>query len=109
MFPRGVSTHMGLPHHDAAIAPARLLPLGSPSGAAEAPGRWTMRRTIRAAVAGVLCGLVLAAGGPVALAAGGPELDSEHRINVNTASAQELARLPGIGPAKAEAIVQHRA
>jgi competence protein ComEA len=64
---------------------------------------------IRAVVAGVLCGLVLAAGGPVALAADTPGLDSEHRINVNTASAQELARLPGIGPAKAEAIVQHRA
>jgi competence protein ComEA len=50
-------------------------------------------------VTAVLCGLVLAAGGVLA----------SERIDLNTASAQELARLPGIGPAKAEAIVQHRA
>jgi competence protein ComEA len=31
------------------------------------------------------------------------------RVNVNTASASELAKLPGIGPAKAQAIVEHRA
>jgi len=30
-------------------------------------------------------------------------------VNLNSASADELARLPGIGPAKAKAIVAHRA
>src|SRR5262249_55033275 len=29
-------------------------------------------------------------------------------VNLNDASADELVRLPGIGPAKAEAIVEHR-
>lgn len=50
-------------------------------------------------ITAVLCGLLLAAGGVLA----------SDRIDLNTASAQELARLPGIGPAKAEAIVKHRA
>ena len=30
------------------------------------------------------------------------------KVNINTADAKELATLPGIGPAKAEAIVKHR-
>ncbi len=34
--------------------------------------------------------------------------DPAHRIDINTATAAELAKLPGVGPAKAQAIVQHR-
>ena len=54
-----------------------------------------------------LCGLVLL--GTVAMAApSGSEMGGA-KVNVNTASAAELASLPGIGPSKAQAIVEHRA
>src|SRR5262245_47843256 len=33
---------------------------------------------------------------------------NEGRININTASVEELERLPGIGPAIASGIVEHR-
>jgi competence protein ComEA len=32
----------------------------------------------------------------------------EERININTASVEELRRLPGVGPALASRIVEHR-
>ncbi len=35
-------------------------------------------------------------------------LNEDGTVNVNTAAVSELALLPGIGPAKAEAIVAHR-
>jgi competence protein ComEA len=63
-----------------------------------------MTRIGRVAATGLLVGLVLAAG-----ARGVRAAEPSPRININTASAQELSRLPGIGPAKAEAILQHRA
>lgn len=62
-----------------------------------------MRRIGKAVAVGVLCGLVLGGGRSMALAA-----DAGARVNVNSATADELAGLPGIGPAKARAIVEHR-
>lgn len=49
---------------------------------------------------------VLAAGLMLATATGWA---ATGKIDVNKATAQELATLPGVGPSKAQAIVEHRA
>jgi competence protein ComEA len=59
-------------------------------------------------MAGLLCGLMLAASTGVAGAAAGQAGESGRRVNVNTANAEELASLPGIGPALAQAIIKQR-
>lgn len=66
-----------------------------------------MRRFGKVMALGVLCGLAL--GGTPALAAPVKPAEAGARVNLNTATAGELARLPGIGPSKAQAIVDHRA
>jgi competence protein ComEA len=64
-----------------------------------------MLRVNRAMAVGLLCGLALAI--PRAgFTAPGPE--AGHRVNLNTASVDELVKLPGIGPKLAEAIVEQR-
>jgi competence protein ComEA len=57
-------------------------------------------RTLTRSLTGVLAALLLMAAQP-AVAEGAP-------VNINTASAAELATLAGIGPSKADAIVAHR-
>ena len=62
-----------------------------------------MRAWTKVVAVGLLCGLTL---GPIAAARAS---EAGGRVNLNTASAAELARLPGIGPSKAQAIVEFRA
>jgi competence ComEA-like helix-hairpin-helix protein len=58
-------------------------------------------------IAGFLFGLTLALAPPFA-AASIFLPQNEERIDINTASVEELQRLPGIGPALASRIVEHR-
>src|SRR5262245_44535432 len=62
-----------------------------------------MRAWNKVVAVGLLCGLTLA---PIGAAWAS---DGSSRIDINTASAAELAQLPGIGPSKAQAIVEYRA
>jgi competence ComEA-like helix-hairpin-helix protein len=58
-------------------------------------------------IAGFLFGLAFILAPPSA-AASFFHPQNEERININTASVEELQRLPGIGPALASRIVEHR-
>jgi competence protein ComEA len=66
-----------------------------------------MKRITKAVAVGLFCGLVGLPLGRGVRAAGGPDAVAS-RVDINSASVDELARLPGIGPAKAQAIVSHR-
>jgi competence protein ComEA len=56
---------------------------------------------------GFLFSLALISAPPTAVASISHH-QNEERINVNTASVEELQRLPGVGPALASRIVEHR-
>ena len=66
-----------------------------------------MKRITKAVAVGLFCGLVALPLGRDVRAAGGAGT-TVSRVDLNSASVEELARLPGIGPAKAQAIVSHR-
>ena len=80
--------------------------------------RTTIRRSLRLVLAA--CGLAAALGAtapapadaqrarraPATSSVSAPS--SEGVVNIQTASAEQLQQLPGIGPSKAAAIVQHR-
>ena len=62
-------------------------------------------QSFRLMLGGLALAALLALAGPPARATE----ESHHPVNINAASAEELASLPGIGDAKAKAIVEYRA
>jgi competence protein ComEA len=66
-----------------------------------------MNRTCATIIAGFLFGLALILAPPFA-AASISHSQNEGRIDINTASVEELQRLPGVGPALASRIFEHR-
>jgi competence protein ComEA len=74
-----------------------------------------MRRSLRAILLALSCATWLARASPVradAVVTPAPSpaaLSAPGVVNINTASAEELERLPGIGPTRARAILELRA
>jgi len=68
------------------------------------------RATVRAALGGMMVAALLLASGPAAAATAPPASPAEAsgKVDVNSASAAELASLPGIGDSKAAAIIAER-
>lgn len=64
-----------------------------------------MQSTLRQWIAAAGVAMLLATIAPVVPA----YAEVERQIDINTASASELATLPGIGESKAKAIIEHRA
>lgn len=65
-----------------------------------------VRATSAFALVALLCNVAGAAGNEPAGRAGGAAIVGV--VNVNSATAEELALLPGVGPAKAQAILEYR-
>jgi competence protein ComEA len=66
----------------------------------------SMNRSCATNVAGLIFSLALILSASAAVSISRPQ--NEERININTASVEELQRLQGIGPALASRIVEHR-
>jgi competence protein ComEA len=65
-----------------------------------------MSFTYATIIAGLLFSAALFSAPPVAASISHHQ--NEERIDINTASVEELQRLPGVGPALASRIVEHR-
>ena len=68
-----------------------------------------MKKTISTVIAFVVLSAICAASTGALAADGDAGSASNAVVNINTATAAELALLPGVGPSKAEAIVKYRA
>lgn len=67
-----------------------------------------MRRMVQAMVVGALAALLVVPVGPAGVPVG-PTPAHAAAVDINSASQAELEAIPGIGPAKAKAIVEYRA
>jgi len=69
-----------------------------------------MIRTILlfALVLGIRPATALAGGEAAASDQGPPSVEQDHRVNINEAGSEELVQLPGVGPARAQAIIAER-
>lgn len=67
-----------------------------------------MRRMVQAAAMGLFCASMFAPVVPAGLGIGPAEALAAE-VDLNSASLAELEAIPGIGPAKAKAIVEYRA
>ena len=68
-----------------------------------------MKKTVRNAIALVVLTAVCAMSAQSLAADADSAQPAAGVVNINTATTSELALLPGVGPAKAEAIVKYRA
>ncbi|MGE0582225.1 MAG: ComEA family DNA-binding protein [Steroidobacteraceae bacterium] len=70
--------------------------------------KWAIWLPIAASAIAVLSGAVWIARDALPLFGSGPPSEGSLLVNVNTATTEQLQSLPGIGPARARLIIEHR-
>lgn len=70
--------------------------------------KWATALAIAASTIAVLSGAVWLARDALPLFGSSPPSEGSLLVNINSATAEELRTLPGIGPARARLIIEHR-
>ncbi len=70
--------------------------------------RWTTVLPIAASAIAVLSGAIWLARDALPLFGSSPPDEGSLLVNINTATAEQLQTLPGIGPARSRLIIEHR-